>query len=179
MSINKERLEELIKQGESAPIFCTVWNSDYGEVVLDDKSEICYGYYDKEHKKIANTFLYALTLYDNEYHDICLEDTDFFETEEEMDWYLEFGEIQRTETLSLPSWEEVNKQNSWVFRFVDADGDRCKIEGYYNPNLRSGFIDVVKAGTGMTDLPEYNKENYIKACRLAKKLFLGEETQNG
>lgn len=90
-------------------------------------------------------------------------------------WEHEFGDIQRTETLSLPPWEEVCKQNSWVFRFVDAYGDKCKIEGYYNPNLHSGFIDVVKARTGMTDLPEYNKENYTKACRLAKKLFLWED----
>lgn len=38
-----------------------------------------------------------------------------------------------------------------------------------------GFIDVVCCGSSLLMESNYSKENYIKACRKAKELFLGEK----
>ena len=93
-----------------------------------------------------------------------------YETKEEAEWYLEFGNITRTETLKLPSWEEFNK-NSY-FQFVSKDMSNIVL-------AESGYLEIDEYIDGEFIQTyfhkEMNKENYIEACRMAKKLFLGEE----
>lgn len=86
-----------------------------------------------------------------------------FETEEYAKFELEFGNITRTETLKLPKWEEFfNSGKSIVFR--DAYGDIQELKQY----SREIYINEQYCGY-------LTKENYIEACRICKKLFLGEE----
>lgn len=87
-----------------------------------------------------------------------------FETREEAEWNLKFGDITRTETLSLPRWEEF-VDNDWV-EFTDKCYHSWRI--FYDGN----YITVSNE-FGHYDF-DYNKDGYIKACELAKKLFLGE-----
>ena len=80
-------------------------------------------------------------------------------------------EKKRLEELWLPTWEEIKEKKSFVFFhykgylgyitpesyiFVDDYGD-------WNFLLRTIFNKPL------------TKENYIEACELCKKLFLGEE----
>lgn len=157
--ISKERLEELINQKS------IVYDVFYGEVELIDLTMIrVFGRADRT---------LAFEYYNDTFcQTIIRNNNDVYETQEEAEWQLEFGNIARTETLNLPTWEEFQKQDN-IFKFIDKQGYKCKIGGYYNPAI-GGFIDVVQGGTGLTDLDEYSKENYVKACRLAKKLFLGD-----
>lgn len=105
----------------------------------------------------------------------CINNTNIFETKEEAEWALEFGNITRTETLILPTWEEFIKEKSVCFKTKNIEY-RLYI---YTINAKTNNCRI------MISADEYNydrfvfekpltKENYIDACRLCKQLFLGE-----
>ena len=146
--ITKERLEELIKQ----------------KAIIYHK--LCYGV---EPIKAID--------YDYEWYGL----NDIFETKEEAELYLEFGDIQKIERLSLPSFEEFCREKSFNFSYYSKFNcfNYCKIK-LVEENIE---IEIIYNITTFT--PDYvkgenvfkkecNMENYIEACRLAKKLFLGE-----
>ena len=98
------------------------------------------------------------------------------------EWELEFGNVTRTEKLELPSWEDTETEQFYVFgwwhgdvelamRRFDADDD-CEYlivehkSDKYKENLYGQKVKIVFK-------KPYNRENYIEACRLCKKLFLG------
>lgn len=91
----------------------------------------------------------------------------FFETKEEAEWHKEFGCIERTERLELPTWEEFK---CIYFRGEDCcDYKLCKDcseimlkVSHYDENHYKDYYCW-----------ELTKENYILACRKAKELFLG------
>ena len=155
--ISREKLEELIEKGES--VYCK---------------------YPKSIKKIQlnkancriSIFNSLVVAKDNKCNQYKLENLYVDKVDAEFD--LEFKGIERIETLSLPSWEEMSE--SWYneFKFVGGNGlayslvvvnggDKCII---IRDNL---YLDQRFYVDGTT------KENYIKACKVAKKLFLGEE----
>ena len=148
--ITKERLEELIKQGT------TIYEAKYHNINPVDLSRkircINYRYGMIEFEPLPKEkYLHHKYL------------KNLFETKEEAKWYLDFGNITRTETLSLLSWEEFfNSGKSIVFR--DAYGDIQELKQYN----REIYINKQYCGF-------LTKENYIKACEICKKLFLGEE----
>ena len=107
---------------------------------------------------------------------VCLEKTffyklrDIFETREQAIWHKEFGNITRTERLELPTWEEFIKDAE--FDFLDKQGYAWD---FYSPDdetrisLVSGYYHFEY---------EYNKEDYILACRKCKELFLEMEVED-
>ena len=104
---------------------------------------------------------------------------DLFETKQEAEWYLEFGNITRTETLNLPTWEEA--QRNLEVEIYAPKGRRYLLEtkikvGYSVDKENPYIIRIGRVGYADSQIDfEYTKENYIEACRVAKKLFLGEE----
>jgi len=158
--ITRERLEELIEQG------ATIWG------VTD------YTYHSsKPYKRIEYWDLRNTSPFYKKNIDYFLEMsnyTEFFETKEEAEWELEFGNITRTEILSLPTWEELQKDLEKL-----PDGEYVIVDNYritFTYCKPSGF-DLICCDYYAYD--NYNfgstKENYIEACKLAKKLFLGEK----
>lgn len=139
--ISKERLEELIEQG--ATVYYPI---PYGA------------------NNIKLTKLYRVYDWNNELY-LFVGDTNYcplsilFETKEDAEWYKEFGCIERTERLDLPTWEEFNNQPEFYF----DDYTLVKINDKIL--LKDGFEDYV--------YKEFTKENYILACRKCKELFLG------
>ena len=166
MAISKERLEELIEREAKVYDPDYMWGS-VGELILNKDMKVVDWRLKGELKSLkveGGSCLCSVPL------------EDLVETKEEAEWKLEFGNIQRTETLSLPTWKEFQKHCDF-FRFTDKYGNKCTIEKY--GNYGNKFIDVVQNGVGIIfPYLSYNENDYIKACRLAKKLFLGEETQN-
>lgn len=165
--IEKQRLEELIEQG------ATICNQ-----YIDYNNNICYRFgkasiiqdNDEQHIEFkVNGTDTSIIMYDTKY---------LYETEEDAEWYLEFGSIKRIETLKLPNWKEFNKKYkkkmspTIVFR---GKNPQCFYELFYK-DKNIYIFDC--------DCAEYfyskllTKENYIEACRLAKKLFLGESEWN-
>lgn len=97
-----------------------------------------------------------------------------FETKEKAEWELEFGNITRIETLSLPSWEELqNKiQSNGFGNKIIANFDSYVFE--YKRSLKNSVVIGINLGSETLYYGDLTKDNYIEACKLAKKLFLGE-----
>ena len=164
--ISKERLQELIKQG--ATIYAVnSYKKDVEEWELNCNLDAVN----------AGEFM----KYDTEqwfYHHYSFDN--LFETKEDAEWQLEFGNIQRTETLSLPTWEEFCELDD-MFIFYYNEKEYCV--GRTNETLESECIGITchdidafgECYSYSIFIEEATKENYIKACRLVKKLFLGEE----
>lgn len=146
--ITKERLEELIEQ-----------------------DKVFYWVFNKEIRMLCN--LSVPTYWKKNWE---LYGKDCFETKEEAEWHKEFGCIERTERLELPTWEEVKHD------FIDnkqSAGNYCVVEflGFQEYSLDI----VVYNGDAMITISDEDfyepltKENYTLACRKAKELFLGEK----
>ena len=102
-------------------------------------------------------------------------DEDLFETEEEAKWFAEFGCIERTERLELPTWEEVSRdlQNVPAGNYVIKEFDDVSLEYIKYRNGNYAVIGVYKYDDRLE--LEATKENYIKACRKCVELFKGEK----
>lgn len=158
--IQKNRLEELIKQG--ATIYCPYYIY-YDGVELDNKD-----YVDDEFLYIFRQVWKKESGYDK-FPFKCL-----FETKEDAEFAKEFQNITRTETLNLPTWEmfiklgipfEFTSKNGECFYLEICNEERIDKIEIYN---KIGFISNVFSALA-------TKENYFEACKIAKKLFLGEQ----
>jgi hypothetical protein len=162
MAITKERLKELIEKEATIYTLNNEWkltkenapyiDNKYNELILNCHCKKCNG----QKKWLAIV--------------------DIFETkkeQEEAEWKAEFCNIERTETLSLPSWEEAEKYGSeFYIKFYSSDYNLYCIE--FDEFEKS--IELIKQ-TNDFNIAKYwtlTKENYIEACRLCVKLFKGE-----
>lgn len=138
--ITKERIDELIQQrakvwgvGKQGNVFC---------VGLKFRPETL-----KNKKWIENKYEVYGKL---------------FETKAEAEWHAEFGCIERTDRLELPTWEEFWNSGQTIW-FTGKDG------GQYSLSIYNREILLNDTYIGYLD-----KENYTLACRKCKELFLGE-----
>lgn len=159
--ITEERLKELIKQG------ATIYDIFKGDIYLIDLTMAKY--YDVP-KYIE---------YKNDYYNCNLTRSinDLFETKEEAEEYLEFGNIIRPERLNLPTWKEfVKLEENYDYGYNTIKSfDDVKF-GYVNPyNDKSTCLFIEKSGKTIYLTNMVTKETYLEARRLCKKLFLGEE----
>lgn len=87
-----------------------------------------------------------------------------FETFEEAQEYLDYGDISRTETLTIPTYEQYKKNP--IFNFYSFDH---KIVNVY------GDKKIVICKDSLVIFSEkLNEENYTKVRKQCKELFLGE-----
>ena len=165
--ITKERLEELIK--EEKTIYCVDWGNYIEELELCAKDEIAII------GEVYNEPKECLRHYRGKYggSDAYMF-KNLFATKEEAEWHKEFGNITRTETLKLPTWEEFIKdfesiKNFGTYPVVDFDGLYMDI---FVDNYGKKFIVM----TTQPKMP-LTKKNYTLACRKCKELFLGGENE--
>ena len=153
--IDKERLEELIAQG--ATIYEVKYNN-INPVSLTNKIRDVY---------YKNGVIAFEPRPDEKYlHYKYFKN--LFETKEEAEWHREFGRIERTERLELPTWEEFEeKKFIWFF---DSYHKSCCLH-YLNCNNKI----FINNGGEVIEIGDFNKDNYVLACRKAKELFLGEK----
>ena len=157
--ISKERLEELIEQG--ATIYELYMNKNIIEIQL------------KNDWFVMRDGLYEAKLGKHPFRSWWI--SNLYETKEDAEFVREFGCIERTERLELPTWEELFKED----RVLD-----CYTQEFGIVKNRS-FIGVVLLGVDFTnEIVEVSigsdqifcelltKENYTLACRKAKELFL-------
>lgn len=173
--ISKERLEELIEQG------ATIYTSGYRESccfkneIIVDLTKLDYFNKTKTYsiKDFGGGDFVLLTGYtcDNGCDEYLTPD-ELFETQEEAEWHKEFGCILKIERLWFPTWESVYNDlkdyKDGDFYILDNDHfsfvyNKC----YITPQL---FLYTRNEKFNWNA----NKENYYEACKLAKKIFLGE-----
>lgn len=93
---------------------------------------------------------------------------DCYETQEDAEFAKEFKNITRTVTLSLPTFEELKQIEKFEFKSADAYRYSIYFISGFNTLAITGIIENKYYG-------EATKENYLEACKIAKKLFLGEK----
>lgn len=156
--ISEERLEELIKNRQ--PVYYGLY-------------EVIYPHKWKEYT-LNNRYLFRSTFNAPQWFYNL---KDLFETKEEAEWYFKFGNIQRTETLSLPTWDEFKECDTHT-KFYNQKIRYTLYVYVKNKNTNNCRI-MIFADDGSQDWFVFEKpltkENYIEACEVAKKLFLGGE----
>ena len=157
--ITEERLKELLEQG------ATIYEVKYGQI------NIIY-LKDKEVKNFTEKYVHFAPYRDEKFQFHKYYDR-LFETKEEAEWQSEFSNITRTETLNLPTWEKFTTEN-YRCCFFGKNNKLLTLDCF---NLKT--LEINENETTIFEKP-LTKENYIEACRLAKKLFLEEsdETYN-
>lgn len=99
--------------------------------------------------------------------------SDLFETKEDAEFALRFQNILRTEELNLPTFEEFCKNTFFAFTAYNyryalcIDYDGSLVVGEYDEYENYFPGEEINYG-------ELTKENYLKACELCRKLYLGE-----
>ena len=160
--IEKERLEELIEQG------ATIYSNEYGEIQLIKENALIL--YENGQN---NYILYALEP-NKKYHNEIF-DEDLFETKEEAEFSLEFQNITRTETLNLPTWEELNKKVDTIPNMFWQIAKCSEFILFLQTDKTLKNSQIILRGNDDTYNWGLTKENYLEACKIAKKLFLGEK----
>lgn len=167
--ITKERLEELIK--EKATIY------KIRDSMIDDY-QLCSCNY------LENNEL----IYGNVLTNYCIrwigKLEDLFETKEDAEFALKYQNITRTETLSLPTWEEISNRKEYSLSFCAKQSRYClcidmpyrKDEGCIVLVRQSDPANRTVMECEFERIPA-TKANYIEACELCRKLFLWEEEE--
>ena len=158
--ISKERLEELIKEEKIVYIPDDLWGT-IGTLNLKKDFLIKEG---RIHGELGDLGLEGASC------SCSIPFEDLYETKDDAEFALEFGNITRTETLKLPTWEEfkklIDKDN---FHFIDKNHSMYTLAGWKGDiNIFSPDDDTISITMKLT------QENYITACRICKKIFLGE-----
>ena len=159
--ITKERLDELIKEG------ATVWSSTLEcEITLNKK---CYVYLDDNNS-------YRLFVFDDFGCEGFLYLEDLEEDAETTKFKLKYQNITRTDTLSLPTYQEVNNERVYEQYFCNNIGNN-----FYFGIANYGTYPTISV-TCVNDFrnkykpfeKKFTKTNFYKACELCRKLFLGK-----
>lgn len=155
--ITKERLEELIEQGATVcnayKDWDNVWHCRFGNVVQEENHLLF-----KENGSSLSVIM----------HDT----NNLYETKEQAEWEWEFGCIERTERLELPTWEEFKNKKTKHVCFMGKD-TFCFFE-LYEDKQKNRLILLDHDCDYEYFNEELTKENYTTACGLCKEFFLGE-----
>ena len=157
--ITRERLEELIEN--NGTVYC-VGDNVY-KITLDKRYFCILGNY-LQWSTVLNKLMPRRTPHIE----------DIYETKEDAEFVKEFKNITRTETLNLPTWEELKIIDE--IKIYAGNGKRYLVQ--------ADEYDISVYASDRYDFILYKrlkrtKENYIKACTIARKLFLGESVEKG
>ena len=159
--ISKKRLEELIEKG------ATIWVKGSAFIF---KFELNKTYYIED-----NYLMQSYCEFDDDVVIKTLGDLqDIFETEEDAKWELEMTATY-ADTLKLANYTDFENENG--DRVFYHKGTTYKLSLWWASD-NTKIIRVTwrgEDGFGWLFEKPLTKENYIEACKLAKKLFLGEK----
>lgn len=166
--ITKERLEDLIK--ENKKVYYTqnhlltedaIWIDLTGAEIIPSQECVALSY------KIYNNYGYVN----------CFPFKWLFETKEDAEFALKYKRIPRTEYLDLPTWEEFIKicENSDYGYNEITIFDDVRFGYKSKPNGDDGTIYINKGIKTLFMTRMVIKENYLEACEICRKLWLGEE----
>lgn len=165
--ISKEKLQELIDQK------ATIWADDYGEIQLCDKSEVCNTIAFTGNHQIQEGYCLSGFVYNNEFISDNIEPDGLEENVEKGKWCYEMH-ASRIERFAPPVWEDFLKKKDYIFLSKNHKEVIIKsgVIMFANGTTR-GFVAVENSFERFY-IGDLTKENYIKACTIARKLFLGE-----
>lgn len=165
--ISKERLQELIDQK------ATIWADDYGEIQLCDKSEVCDTIAFTGNHQIQEGYCLSGFVYNNEFIRDNIEPDGLEENVEKGEWCYEMH-ASRIERFAPPVWEDFLEKKDYIFLSKNHREVIIKSGVIMFANGTTREFVVVENSFERFYISDLTKENYIKACGIAKNLFIGE-----
>lgn len=164
--ITKERLEELIEKG------ATVYFLNLNEIIelkLVPKNEPEIMYEDR-------LYVYGTEPNDWRYK---VPIKWLFETKEDAEFAYKYQNISTTYYLNLPTYKDF-VENYQTLGDVTIPDEKCVMFNFktniYSLYATDNEIHIGRGNDGAALFrKDLNKENYIQACDLCRKLFLGED----
>ena len=171
--ISKERLQELIKQEATIWVenqYCNAYAvelSHYYYVAITDNKEslmfLDYSIQEDDPESVLIDYLENL-----------------YEAKEDAEWAS--IATYRTEIFAPPTYEEMIKEprclDCWTKEFVVMDNDKPIGIAFIGVDFDCEIVSV-EMGSDKYFVERLTKDNYIKACTIARKLFLGESIEEG
>lgn len=164
--MDKEQIEEKIKANKS--VWVVTYSDEIKQIDLTSKDMVLYGQLCL--KSEDNARFYAKYSIET-----------VFESREEAEEYLEFGDITREERLKLPTWKEINKKPKQSVEFYVLE--RGEFINYAMArNLKENTIVIAMYSWGefsgdiIFEKP-FTQENYTIARQLFVQLFMGEDDE--
>lgn len=166
--ITKERLEEI--REKDGRVFILIDSKPMSEKLNNLCLQI--GYVDnKEH----------FVLFDVYDRMISITNEDLFETKEDAEEYLKYGNVKKTVELVMADWDDVKNtthgycgsfwEENILYELIIEGGEvYIRTTDYYYPELENQFNRE-----DYKFKKEFNRENYNEARDLFVKLFKGEE----
>lgn len=161
--ISKERFEELLNDDEQKFYYITT--------IVDNNSNVLR----KEIKEYKNLKEFAYLILST----IDSIEENSFETKLDAEFALRYKQIPKIEYLDLPTFEEITTNDKYNYYgtsyFEFGDGYRLIVK-LPSEDDDCEFIGIdVNGNCELYHWEEATKENYLEACRIARKLWLGEE----
>lgn len=175
--MTEERLKELVKEGKDFYIAGLFDDEPHKIIVKEIDISKPFVFYDDDNGNADRVFYNLLS------GQLCSLDLErIFETEEDAEFALRYKRIPKTEYLDLPTWEEFNKDNFGV-RFYNKSREFCLHRVRYSASDKKPLwkIDLYESYGDDEDTVAWEKswdstkENYLEACELCRKLWLGEQ----
>lgn len=167
--ITKERLKELVKQK------ATIWADDYGEIQLCNESEVCNTVAFTGNHQIQEGYCLSGFIYNDEFISDNIEPDGLEEDVEKGKWNYEMH-ASRLERFEPPVWEEMTKEprcfNCWTKEFVVMDNDKPIGTAFIGVDFECEIVSV-EMGSNKYFVEPLTKNNYTKACEMARTIFLG------
>lgn len=163
--ISEERLQELIRQEATIWVknqYCKAYDvelSHYNYVAITDNKEslmfLDYSIQEDDPERVLVDYL------DN-----------LYETKEDAEWAS--MATCRMEMFNPPVWEYFLEKNGYVFLSKRHQEVIIRIDAIMFANGTTREYVVVENNFERFYTGDLTKDNYIKACTIARKLFLGE-----
>jgi len=168
--ITPERLKELIEQG--ATIYCLQDDAAVAGLISLNYNDTKY---------YVNDYGLKIVRPNNEE---VWELHELFETRSEAEWHVEFGNVERVERLSFPSYDRFLKLNCGITFYVKGEEYKLRKARLSadddNPNwilqlYKLQYCDEWSDNCNDIFEKPLTEEYYTEACQLCVKLFKGEE----
>lgn len=153
--ITKERLEELIEKGAD------IWKIEDGKVYLLRKDH--YQYWNIKEDRLQ----WYCKIVPSGY--CCISFNHLFETKEDAEWYVKYGKVTKTETISFPTYEKIMQDlegKTGTYTIINASNVLLVV------NLGKHYVDQIYLYTN-EDKFNWNlsKEGYEQACEMCVHEF--------
>lgn len=180
--ISKERLQELIEQEETVWCASELWGGNKLKLHNKDVS-------DSDCFHISKTLLLSdsIEFYDEEetyrvpFQLLFETQEEYLNHKEEAEWVFKMH-ASRLERFEPPLWEEMIKEprclDCWTKEFIVMDNDKPIGKAFIGVDFDCEIVSV-EMGSDQYFVERLTKDNYIKACTIARKLFLGESVEKG
>lgn len=174
--ISKERFYELKSQKKKIYYFDNFFRSVHElDFSKTQNYDVCSDQFSIDECSLEIRELLAIGNDDEYYENFVCYLKNCYDTKEDAEFAKEFNHIEYVETLDLPFFDDFPESFDTSFVRFDKEMDCWVIYDLYIEfdEICILFRDITEEASDCIFREPLTKENYLEACKIAKKLFLG------